>query len=280
MENPREDREGEGGSHRNYAGLAHSKLVPLRHEDVSGLPAGIPSRASSPAEQTSSLTPSARQSHSGGAPLIREALQQFTLCPLSEQIVMSSWRNNTHKRYATTIKKWDVFCKQKQIDPLHPNLTEIIQFLTLLFREGRGHRAICAARSALNSIIHTQGHRDLSMHPLLTRFCKGVFNLRPPPMKRNETWDPTTLLDFINGMGENATLTLQQLTYKTVGLLMLLSGSRVHCIHAFSTLCMTRSEGLHTIYPTVFNSCVQNLGGTPLIIEIIQTTKICVLSRL
>ena len=70
-------------------------------------------------------------------------------------------------------------------------------------------------------------------------------------MKRNETWDPTTLLDFINGMGENTTLTLQQLTYKTVGLLMLLSGSRVHCIHAFSTLCMTRSEGVYTFYPTV-----------------------------
>ena len=109
-----------------------------------------------------------------------------------------------------------MFCKQKQIDPLHPTLTEIIQFLTLLFREGRGQRAICAARSALNSIIHTQGHRDLSMHPLQTRFCEGVSNLRPPPMKHNDTWDPRTLLDYINDMGENATLTLQQLTYKTV----------------------------------------------------------------
>ena len=144
-----------------------------------------------------------------------------------------------------------MFCKQEHINPLYPNLREIIHFLTLLFKEGKGHRAICAARSALNSIIHTQGHKDLSMHPLLTRFCKGVFNLRPLPMKHNDTWDPRTLLEFINGMGNNDTLTLQQLTHKTVGLLMLLSGSRVHCIHAFSTHCMTRSEGLYTFYPTV-----------------------------
>ena len=71
-------------------------------------------------------------------------------------------------------------------------------------------------------------------------------------MKQNETWDPRTLLKFVNSIGKNATLTLQQLTYKTVGLLTLLSGSRVHCVHAFSTLCMTRSEGCYTFYPTVF----------------------------
>ena len=120
-----------------------------------------------------------------------------------------------------------------------------------MFEEGKGHRAICAARSALNSVFNTQGHKDISEHPLLTRFCKGVYNLRPPPMKQKQIWDPKILLEYISSMGNNDTLTLQQLTYKTVCLLMLLSGSRVHCIKAFSTACMQKSEEHYTFYPTV-----------------------------
>ena len=120
-----------------------------------------------------------------------------------------------------------------------------------MFEEGRGYRAICAARSALNSIFSTQGHKDIAEHPLLTRFCKGVYNLRPPPMKQQQIWDPSILLEYISSMGSNDKLTLQQLSYKTVCLLMLLSGSRVHCIKAFSTACMHRSDERYTFYPTV-----------------------------
>ena len=249
MENPREDQEGGSRSDCSDATLAYPELVPIFHDHDRGLSTGFSGRASSTAQQTQCEAPSPQEPESSSASLIRKALKKFQLCELSEKLIMASWRNNTQKRYVSTLKKWDAFCQQKHIDPIFPDLRQVIHFLTLLFKEGGGHRAICAARSALNAVIHTQGHTDISMHPLLTRFCKGVFNIRPPPMKLNEIWDPRILLDFINNMEDNPTLTMQQLTHKTVGLLMLLSGSRVHCIHAFSTFSMTRSEGCYTSYP-------------------------------
>ena len=250
MENFGENQKGRSGSHCSDSTVAYTELVPICHDHDSRSPTSIQSCTPIPTQQALGPTSSKGKLKSGSASLVGQAIQQFGLCPLAEEIILASWRNNTQKRYHSTLEKWNMFCVKKHINPLYPDLSQIINFLTLMYKEGRGHRAICAARSALNAIIDTQGHKDFSMHPLLTRFCKGVFNLRPPPMKQQQIWDPRILLDHIDALGDNNNLTLQQLSYKTVCLVMLLSGSRVHCIHAFSTLCMQRYEG-HTFYPTV-----------------------------
>ena len=120
-----------------------------------------------------------------------------------------------------------------------------------------GYRAICLARSAINSVIKLLNHKDLDTHPLIRRFIRGVHNCRPPLMKQSTVWDPTILLRFIDEMGDNDDLSLKQLTYKAVALLTLLSGSRVHCVHAFSTDCMQKAGAIiFTYYPTVLkHSC-------------------------
>ena len=128
----------------------------------------------------------------------------------------------------------------------------VLNFLVQLFREGGGYRSICLARSSINSVLKLLNHKNLDTHPLITRFLKGVYNIRPPLMKQETVWDPCKLLRYIDQMGENDHLNLKQLTYKTVALMMLLSGSRVHCVQAFSTDCMQFSQGeTYTFYPTV-----------------------------
>ena len=110
---------------------------------------------------------------------------------------------------------------------------------------------MCNARSALNAVIHLQGHKDLSRHPLVRRFFKGVFNVRPPPMKPQYTWDPGLLLEYIENLGDNDGLDLKTLSLKLTALLMLLSGNRVHCVHSLSTEDMHRTARVYTFYPTV-----------------------------
>ena len=87
----------------------------------------------------------------------------------------------------------------------------------------------------------------------MVRFIKGVFNIKPPKMKPKVTWNVSTVLSHIEGLGPNENLTLKVLTHKLVALLMLLALSRVHCIHAFSTDAMSDIESDTEIvfYPTV-----------------------------
>ena len=104
------------------------------------------------------------------------------------------------------------------------------------------------ARSAINSVIKLLNHKYLDTHLLIRWFIRGVHDFRLPFMKQSKVWDPRILLRYIDDIGDNDDLTLKQLTYKTVALLKLLSGSRVHCVHAFSTDCMHKSGGMHSLF--------------------------------
>ena len=252
MEDAGENPKGSGGSSSCDATVAYAELVSLPDVDVDGSPNGILGKPASSSQQAQSKAPSLFQAQACSDALVRQSLAEYQLCSESEGIIMASWRPQTRKRYAPTIGKWHAFSIKENINPLHPPIGKIIQFLSELYKKGGGYRAICLARSAINSVIKLLNHKDLDTHPLIRRFIRGVHNCRPPLMKQSTVWDPTILLRFIDEMGDNDDLSLKQLTYKTVALLMLLSGSRVHCVHAFSTDSMHRSGGnAFTFYPTV-----------------------------
>ena len=78
----------------------------------------------------------------------------------------------------------------------------------------------------------------VGQHPLVTRLIKGAFHQRPPQPRYAETWDVAKVTAHINSMGENVTLSINDLTLKTVALLALTRPSRsadlaklsrVHC---------------------------------------------------
>ena len=66
----------------------------------------------------------------------------------------------------------------------------------------------------------------MGQHPLVTRLLKGAFNDRPPLPKYTSTWDVQVVLDYLQSLGENESLSLKQLTWKTVMLLALTKPSR------------------------------------------------------
>ena len=64
-------------------------------------------------------------------------------------------------------------------------------------------------------------------HPLVSRTLKGVFNTRPPLPRYNTFWDVNVVLQYIKQLGHNHSLSLCQLTLKTVMLLALTRPSRL-----------------------------------------------------
>ena len=66
----------------------------------------------------------------------------------------------------------------------------------------------------------------MGQHPLVTRLLKGAFNDRPPLPKYTSTWEVQVVLDYLQSLGENESLSLKQLKWKTVMLLALTRPSR------------------------------------------------------
>lgn len=59
---------------------------------------------------------------------------------------------------------------------------------------------------------------------------KGIWNTNPPLSRWNATWDVDLLLDFLREWAPLRSLTLKQLTYKLVTLLLVTSCQRVQTV--------------------------------------------------
>ena len=66
-----------------------------------------------------------------------------------------------------------------KLDVTHATINDGLDFLTLLYKQGVGYSAINTARSALSSAITPADKTTFGEHPLVTRFLKGTFELRP-----------------------------------------------------------------------------------------------------
>ena len=85
----------------------------------------------------------------------------------------------------------------------------------------------------------------MGQHPLVTWLLAGAFNSRPPQPRYTTTWDVHMVLSYLKGQGENKTLSLKDLTLKTVMLLALTRPSRLADLHLLNVdLCQQSPEGV------------------------------------
>ena len=111
-----------------------------------------------------------------------------------------------------------------------PSVTNILHFMTEQYNTGMGFSALNSVRSALSTFISVEGH-PVGAHPLIRRFIKGVFNLRPVLPKNETVWDTTIVLKYLKKLSPVHKLDLKFLTLKLVMLLALLTGQRVQTLH-------------------------------------------------
>ena len=149
------------------------------------------------------------------------------------EIVMSSWRSSTQAQYGSAWAKWSSWCVQRQRDPISCNLNHFLEFLAELFDAGLQYRTINVYRSAISvSHLPTDGCL-LGSHPLVTRFMKSVYELRPPQPRIFNTWSVNTILLFLRSLHPSEDLPLKTLTFKFVMLSALVSAARSSYLHQF-----------------------------------------------
>ena len=91
----------------------------------------------------------------------------------------ASWRPSTRKRYAGHLQRFTQYCHQGDVDPFQATTKIGIEYLTNYFHTGVGYSSVNTARSVLSTIIKTENEIPFGELPLVCRFLKGVFNLRP-----------------------------------------------------------------------------------------------------
>ncbi|GFO14190.1 tyrosine recombinase [Plakobranchus ocellatus] len=79
-----------------------------------------------------------------------------------------------------------------------------------MFKEGNGYSSINTARAAISSL------NDLGSCPLVCRFMRGVFNLRPSRLRYTFIWDISIVLNYLRTLSPAAKLNLPMLSAELV----------------------------------------------------------------
>ena len=161
--------------------------------------------------------------------------QAHGLTDKESHIYLSSWRKGTVKQYNIYLEKWTVFCVKFKVKPNKPSVYQVIRFLSELFHNGLGYSAIGTARSAISNYAEPVDGFQLGSHPKITRFIKGIYNLKPPKPKYTHAWDVNTVLEKIRSWMPLKDISLKLLTFKTIMLLALSTAQRTQTLHSLNT---------------------------------------------
>ncbi|KAJ8038897.1 hypothetical protein HOLleu_16457 [Holothuria leucospilota] len=179
-------------------------------------------------------------------PFVRKYLRNKRVSEQAISIISASWRECTQKQYDTYHRKWSIFCNESKINPFQPSLIEVLDFLTDLFLRGLGYSGLNTARAALSTFLILNGVKTIGQHPLICRFLKGVFELRPPSARYTTSWDVSVVLNFLRELHPLDSLSLKLVTLKLVMLVALVSAQRLQSLQLLDLSTMTKSATSYT----------------------------------
>ena len=144
----------------------------------------------------------------------------------AQDILEASWRPSTRKRYAGHLQRFTQYCHQRNVDPFQATTKIGIEYLTNYFHTGVGYSSVNTARSLLSTIIKTENEIPFGKLPLVCRFLKGVFTLKPVLPRYSATWDISVVLKYIKSLKALKQCDLKSLSYRLAILLCITTGQR------------------------------------------------------
>ena len=95
----------------------------------------------------------------------------------------------TIRQYEFAWKKWFLCCQSREINPCCATLPKIVNYLSYLFDTGVSYSVINTHKSMIVQTLSLLGSSDLVQNPVLSRFMKGIFHMKPPKPRYTFTWD-------------------------------------------------------------------------------------------
>ena len=157
---------------------------------------------------------------------LRDRYRGQDLSEEASKLLLASWRQKTSRSYDSLFGRWVCWCNQRNTNPISGNINEVVNFLAELFQQGYQYRSLNAYRSAISSVHERVDGYEVGQHPLVTRLIKGAFHERPPQPRYTITWDVPTVTTYLDTLGDNDKLHLDDLTQKAAMFLVLTHPSR------------------------------------------------------
>ena len=140
------------------------------------------------------------------------------------------------------LTRFEAYCHEQNCNPLECSEQTLVDFLSMLYQCGLGYSAINTARAAVSTL------NGLGSSHVISRFMRGVFNLRPSCPRYTCIWDVSTVLNFLRKCSPARDLSLQNLSAKLLTLCALVTGHRCQSFHAMDLEHMDISDNKANFY--------------------------------
>ncbi|KAM4771089.1 integrase/recombinase xerD homolog [Rhinophrynus dorsalis] len=156
-----------------------------------------------------------------------EGLSESTKFLMSE-----AWAPGTKACYNSCWSIWTRWCLERDMDPISTDLTNVLNFLSSCFQQGKAYRTINCYRSSISTGHIQVDNLPIGQHPWVHKLMKGIRLNRPPTCRYSTLWDVNLVLNFLESWPENQLLSLKQLPAKLTILLCLIYFKRVSDVRA------------------------------------------------
>ncbi|XP_056403482.1 uncharacterized protein LOC130296207 [Hyla sarda] len=150
-----------------------------------------------------------------------------SLSQSTRDLIHEAWAPGTRSAYRSAWGLWVHWCSQRQMDPIHAPIADVLNFLSEAFNESKAYRTINVYRSAISAQHSAVDGRGVGQHQLICRLLKGIRLKRPPGPRYQITWDVSLVLRMFSYWEDNDVLSLKLLSYKLTMFLCLVSIKRV-----------------------------------------------------
>ncbi|XP_024871715.1 uncharacterized protein LOC112454508, partial [Temnothorax curvispinosus] len=120
------------------------------------------------------------------------------------------------------LEDWAKFSVVRNFDMFAPQISQIVEWLTVIYKAGASYGTLNTGRSALSWIC---GDR-VGKIPIISRFLKSVFNKKPTKAKYERIYDLEPVLKELEKLYPLEDFSLQDLTDKLVVLLAIVTAHR------------------------------------------------------
>ena len=208
--------------------LANTTLVPSATRHVNS-PTSASSSGSQAFDQPSGGPASAsseQNSVSSRMACIQQSISTRGISDRAYKLILASRRPGTNTVYNSAWSKWYSWCKEREVDPLCPDLGNITEFLSDSFHNGLQYRTINTYHSALSNVLPPMEGFPVGQHPLVVRLMKGIQNSRPAMPRYQLCWDINQVLGYIKSLPANIDLSMDKLTGKLATLMAITAQKR------------------------------------------------------
>ena len=112
--------------------------------------------------QKISKTPALSENETISGSLIRESFGNTNLPREITDVITDSWRTTTRSRCESVFRQWFIYASSRNTDPYTPDVNTVLSFMHGMYINGCLYSGLCAARSALSSIVTIKGYTKLS----------------------------------------------------------------------------------------------------------------------